>query len=59
MYYTLVVNMEKQYYHTLNDSIFLDETCNDNAIDFEMTRKGKGPSRNDFNFGLKKGETML
>ena len=41
MGYTLVVNMEKQYYHTLNDSIFLDESCSDNAIDFEIIHKGK------------------
>ena len=52
MGYTLVVNMEKQYYHTLNDSVFLDESCSNNAVDFEMTRKGKGTSRNDSIFGL-------
>ena len=48
----VVIMIEKQYYHTLNDSIFLDESCSDNVIDFEMIHKGKGPSGNDVIFGL-------
>ena len=43
----VVIMVEKQYYHTLNDSIFLDESCIDNAIDFEMIHKGKVPSRKE------------
>ena len=49
---TVDVMIEKQYYHTLNDSIFLDEWCSSSDIGLEMIHKGKGPSRNDVIFGL-------